>query len=132
MTAWSRLLLLRVGLSPVRGTGDTRGMADVLCPVVVGREAELGVLRAALGAAADGAGGLVFVTGEAGIGKSRLVGEVASEARARDVGVVAGRAVPGGASTPYRPLTEALLQALRDRGVPDAGTLRRGCRRWGR
>jgi len=94
-------------------------MADVLCPVVVGREAEVGVLRAALGAAAEGAGGLVFVTGEAGIGKSRLVREVASEATARDVGVVVGRAVPGGASTPYRPLTEALLQALRDRSVPD-------------
>jgi len=42
-------------------------MADVLCPVVVGREAELGVLRAALSAAADGTGSLVFLTGEAGI-----------------------------------------------------------------
>ena len=94
-------------------------MADVLCPVVVGREAELGALRAALSAAADGAGSLVFVTGEAGIGKSRLVREVASDARARDVAVVTGRAVPGGASTPYRPLTQALLQALRDRSVPD-------------
>jgi DNA-binding CsgD family transcriptional regulator/tetratricopeptide (TPR) repeat protein len=94
-------------------------MADVLCPVVIGREAELAVLRAALGAAAAGAGGLVFLTGEAGIGKSRLVREVASDALARDVAVVTGRAVPGGASTPYRPLTEALLQALRDRGVPD-------------
>ncbi len=94
-------------------------MADVLCPVVVGRDAELGVLRAALSAAADGAGGLVLLTGEAGIGKSRLVREAASDARARDVAVVTGRAVPGGASTPYRPLTEALLQALRDRSVPD-------------
>ena len=94
-------------------------MADVLCPVVVGREEELGVLRAALSAAADGAGGLVFLTGEAGIGKSRLVREVASDARARDVAVVAGRGVPGGASTPYRPLTEVLLQALRDRSLPD-------------
>ncbi len=119
MTAWSRLSLLRVGLSPERGTGHTRGMADVLCPVVVGREAELGALRAALSAAADGAGSLVFVTGEAGIGKSRLVREVASDARARDVAVAAGRAVPGGASTPYRPLTQALLQALRDRSVPN-------------
>ena len=94
-------------------------MADVLCPVVVGRDAELGALRAALSTAADGAGGLVFLTGEAGIGKSRLVREVAGDARARDVAVVTGRAVPGGTSTPYRPLTEALLQALRDRSVPD-------------
>ena len=94
-------------------------MADVLCPVVLGRDAELGMLRAALSAAAGGAGGLVFVTGEAGIGKSRLVREIQSDARARDVAVLAGRAAPGGASTPYRPLTEALLQALRDRSVPD-------------
>ena len=85
---------LGVGLSLGRGTGHTRGMADVLCPVVIGREAELGVLRAALSAAAGGAGGLVFVTGEAGIGKSRLVREMQSDARARDVAVVAGRAVP--------------------------------------
>src|ERR1700722_2779433 len=119
MNAWSRVSLLRVGLSPERGTGHTRGMADALCPVVVGREAELGALRAALSAAADGAGRLVFLTGEAGIGKSRLVREVASDARAQDVGVATGRAVPGGASTPYRPLTEALYQALRNRGVPD-------------
>jgi DNA-binding CsgD family transcriptional regulator/tetratricopeptide (TPR) repeat protein len=35
------------------------------------------------------------------------------------VAVLTGRAVPGGASTPYRPLTEVLLQALRDRSVPD-------------
>ena len=68
----------------------------MLCPVVVGREAELGALRAALSAAADGAGSLVFLTGEAGIGKSRLVREVASDARAQDVAVAAGRAVPGG------------------------------------
>jgi DNA-binding CsgD family transcriptional regulator len=94
-------------------------MASVLCPVLIGRDAELGVLRAAISATAGGAGGLVFVTGEAGIGKSRLVRELDGHARAWEVAVVAGRAVPGGASTPYRPLTEALLQALRDRDVPD-------------
>ena len=90
----------------------------MLCPVVVGREAELSALRAALAAALDGAGGLVFVTGEPGIGKSRLARELAGQARARGVDVVMGRAVPAGGSVPYRPLTEALLQALRDRPQP--------------
>ena len=90
----------------------------MLCPVVVGREAELSALRAALAAALDGAGGLVFVTGEPGIGKSRLARELAGQARARGVAVVMGRAVPAGGSVPYRPLTEALLQALRDRPQP--------------
>lgn len=92
-------------------------MTDVLCPVVVGRDAELGALRGALDAAAEGAGGLVLLLGEAGIGKSRLVREAAAEARA-GAAVAAGRAVPEGSSIPFRPWTEALLQALRDRDIP--------------
>ena len=54
-------------------------MADLLCPVVIGREAESGALRSALAAAGDGAGAVVFLTGEAGIGKSRLAAELAAE-----------------------------------------------------
>ena len=64
-------------------------------------------------------GRMVFLTGEAGIGKSRLASELADEARARGATVLAGRAVPTSASIPYRPLTEALLHALRERTFPD-------------
>jgi DNA-binding CsgD family transcriptional regulator/tetratricopeptide (TPR) repeat protein len=85
---------------------------------VVGRDAETSVLQSASAAARGGAGGLVFLTGEPGIGKSRLAREVADQARAQGVTAIAGRAVPGRASTPYRPLTEALLQAVRNRGLP--------------
>jgi DNA-binding CsgD family transcriptional regulator/tetratricopeptide (TPR) repeat protein len=91
--------------------------------VVVGRDAETGALQAALAAANDGAGGLVFLTGEPGIGKSRLAREVADQARADAATVLVGRAVPASAGTPYRPLTEASLQALRDRGFPDDADL---------
>ncbi len=98
--------------------GHTDGVADAQCPVVVGRDAETAALQAALADARGGAGGLVFLTGEPGIGKSRLAREVASQARAQAATVIAGRAVPASASTPYRPLTEALLQALRDHGFP--------------
>ncbi len=97
-------------------------MVDLLCPVVIGRDAETERLRSALAAAGGGAGGVVFLTGEAGIGKSRLASELAAEARARGMNVLAGRAVPTGSSIPYRPLTEVLLQALRDGPLPeDAG-----------
>jgi DNA-binding CsgD family transcriptional regulator/tetratricopeptide (TPR) repeat protein len=89
-----------------------------MCPVLIGRHAEMAALRAALDAVSGGAGGVVFVTGEPGIGKSRLAGELADLARSQGLAVVVGRAVPASASTPYRPLTEALLQALRHREFP--------------
>jgi DNA-binding CsgD family transcriptional regulator/tetratricopeptide (TPR) repeat protein len=99
-------------------------VTNVLCPVMVGRQPELGALRALLSAAVAGAGGLVAVTGEPGIGKTRLVREAAEYARAEGLTVVTGRAVPSGASEPYRPLTEALLQALRHRVLPDHADLK--------
>ena len=101
---------------PSQAAEHTDLVADLLCPVVIGRGAETDALRSALTAAGDGAGGVVFLAGEAGIGKSRLAAELAAEARARGVRVLAGRAVPASAASPYRPLTEALLQALR--GLP--------------
>lgn len=67
-------------------------------------------------------GGLVLVSGEAGVGKSRLVREVAGRAERRGVRVLSGRAVPSG--EPYRPLVEAMTAALRDKGLPDDDALR--------
>lgn len=93
-----------------------------LCPEVIGRDAELHALGAALDAALSGRGGVVYLSGEAGIGKSRLAREVAARAAARAVPVVVGRAVPGGAPTPYRPWAEALMAALRDRSEPPERT----------
>jgi DNA-binding CsgD family transcriptional regulator len=94
-------------------------VADLLCPVLIGREKESERLRSALEAARDGMGRMVFLTGEAGIGKSRLASELADEARTHGETVLAGRSVPTGVSIPYRPLTEALQQALRERTFPD-------------
>jgi predicted ATPase len=99
-------------------------VADVLCPVVVGREAELAALEECLSTAISGRGGCVFVTGEAGIGKSRLARELTTLAESRGAAVVVGRAVPSGASVPYRPLTQALFQAMRVLEVRDEAGLR--------
>jgi DNA-binding CsgD family transcriptional regulator len=89
---------------------------------MVGRTTELGLLRQQLaGLRATGSGGLVLVSGEAGVGKSRLVRELAVSAEHSAVSVLIGRAMPDG--EPYRPLVEALGGALRDRGLPDDETL---------
>ena len=98
-------------------------MAQVLCPIVIGRNAELEAVDAALTAAMAGHGGCVVITGEPGIGKSRLALETASRAASRGMRVVTGRAVPQSATAAYRPLTDALVQLLRDGAVPGDTTM---------
>ncbi|MDE3205841.1 MAG: AAA family ATPase [Acidobacteriota bacterium] len=92
-------------------------MVQVLCPITAGRQFELGVLADRLDAALNGEGSCVALTGEAGIGKSRLTREVARWAAARAATVVVGRATPSGAPAAYRALIEAVAQALRNRPV---------------
>jgi DNA-binding CsgD family transcriptional regulator len=98
-------------------------VGDVLCPVLVGRRPEIQALESALAGALAGRGGCAVITGEPGIGKSRLVRELAQMAADRQALVVTGRAVPASASAPYRPVTEALLQLLRRRPLPDDPSL---------
>src|SRR6266849_1066059 len=89
-------------------------VADVLCPVVVGRVHELEVLGALLDAARGGTGSVVVLLGEAGIGKSRLARELVTVASAADMVVLRGRAVPGVVKVPFRPLAEALAPLADD------------------
>ncbi len=91
--------------------------------MLVGRDEESRHLQAALGTAEAGRGGTVLVTGEAGIGKSRLVRETARAAGERGFTVLAGRAVAGGVPTPFRPFAEALASAGRAGGLPDQADL---------
>ncbi|ATL25280.1 helix-turn-helix transcriptional regulator [Streptomyces formicae] len=90
---------------------------------IIGRERELGALERALAAARAGAGRAVLLTGEDGVGKSRLAAEVAERAAARGMRVLRGRASAIGQRVPCRPLTEALLELSRDRrlGLEAAG-----------
>src|SRR4029077_9271033 len=100
---------------------QTSCMESVRCPVVIGREGEMGGLGTAQIEAEATRGGVVVLAGDAGVGKSRLLGELAGVARAHGGLAVTGRAVASGAATPFRPLSEALLQGLRVRTLPGAG-----------
>jgi len=92
----------------------------MLCQVLIDRGAELSALSGALAAATEGRGGMVFVTGDAGVGKSRLVRETVSQAFQRGLRVLGGRATESAVPVPYRPVTEALMGAARAGIVPEA------------
>ncbi len=66
----------------------------------------------------------MLVTGESGIGKSRLVREAADDAARDGVPVLWGRAAESSTPAPFRPLTEAILSVVRDAGPPDADELK--------
>jgi DNA-binding CsgD family transcriptional regulator len=104
-------------------TPGARAGASLLCPELVGRAAEAAALGDRLTGAARGSGGVVVLVGEAGTGKSRLVAEVTTAARAAGSPVLCGRAVPGAQPVAYRPLAEALLAADRSAPVLDAPEL---------
>ena len=76
-------------------------------PIFVGREPELAGLRAAWDDAVRGHRRGVFVSGEPGIGKTRLAAEIARHARERDGVVLYGRCDDGLAPA-AQPFAEAL------------------------
>jgi DNA-binding CsgD family transcriptional regulator len=88
----------------------------VRCPVLVGRSAELAVFTGAFETLGRGQGRAVIVTGEPGVGKSRLVREVGAAAGATTV--VVGRCVEGDHPSPLRPWAEATMSLTRAAPLP--------------
>lgn len=80
--------------------------------VVVGRRAEMERLRALLRSVSAGGSAAVFLTGEGGIGKTRLLAETVLEARRRGMAVLVGRASLG-APLAFGVIAEALRSWLR-------------------
>jgi DNA-binding CsgD family transcriptional regulator/tetratricopeptide (TPR) repeat protein len=81
----------------------------------VGRGKHLDAFAAALERAGAGEAGAVFVGGEAGVGKTRLVLEFERAARSRQAQVLAGGCVDmGGSELPYAPLLGALRTLVRE------------------
>src|SRR6266699_4739683 len=85
---------------------------------MVGRDDELGRLLALLDDAEAGRSVVALVSGDAGVGKSRLVGEATRLAASRGFTVLSGQCAELGDSVPYLPLADAL------RGAAQAGPVR--------
>jgi len=75
---------------------------------LVGREEEVGHLRRTLREILRGQGRVLLLTGETGIGKSRLIEELAAEAGRSGCRVLLGRAYETEQILPFRPWVDAL------------------------
>jgi DNA-binding SARP family transcriptional activator/tetratricopeptide (TPR) repeat protein len=81
----------------------------------VGRDAELRELLHGLDEALAGEGRLFLISGEPGIGKSRLVEQLADRAREHGVDVLVGSCWEAGGAPAYWPWVQALRTYVRDR-----------------
>lgn len=84
---------------------------------LVGRDAELDLLRAALADARAGHGRLVLVAGEPGVGKSRLLTEFGTEARSGGARVLWGRAAEEAGAPSYWPWVQVVRAEPSGRAV---------------
>jgi tetratricopeptide (TPR) repeat protein len=81
----------------------------VSSPVLIGREVEVANLRAIVDRVKQGLGQIVLLSGEAGIGKSRLAGEVKTQAQKQGFQILQGNCFPTDRSSPYAPVLDLLM-----------------------
>ena len=115
-----------LGLAPpwlARSSGTAHGP-------VVGRDSELSWLQSHLSAILNGLGRVVFVTGEAGMGKTALLTAFADRACDAVPNLVVARGAGtamGGVGDPYFPIRDAFRMLVTDRQAPlQADQLTRG------
>src|SRR5947209_3946147 len=87
-------------------------------PLLVGRGRELALLQDAVEAAVARTAAVVLVSGEPGIGKTRLLDAVAADARRRGLTVLRGGSSEAAGMPPYLPFLEAIGGYL-DAAPPD-------------
>ncbi len=79
----------------------------VVCPVIIGRAYDLAILYTLIDEAKNGKGQVILVSGEAGIGKSRLVSEAKTYAM-QNTSILQGNCFESDQSYPYAPVLDLL------------------------
>lgn len=87
-------------------------LSDLAHLPFVGRTSERTTLLAALQRTIRGQGGIALVEGDTGVGKTRLVNQIAADAEWRGMQVGAGKAEPLATAAPHQLLRDALLPLL--------------------
>ncbi|HST04254.1 MAG TPA: AAA family ATPase, partial [Chloroflexia bacterium] len=85
---------------------------SVISPVLVGRAVQLGAIEQSLGHSILGRGQTVLISGEAGIGKSRLVAEAIVRASQQGVTVLQGNCFETDGVLPYAPICDLLRSTI--------------------
>ena len=109
----------RPASSPLARAGLDPRLAET---PLVGRDAPMAQVRAALEQAVAGSGRLVAILGETGIGKSRLVEELIAHATQQDSRVLVGRAYESDQILLFGPFVDAFRagEVARDATIMDA------------
>ena len=102
---------------------NERYALGVVCPVFVGRGAELTVLTSAFETATTRKPSTALIGGEAGGGKSRLVAEFATSISGRALVLTGGCVEVSAGGLPYAPFTAILRELVRSRGAGDIAAL---------
>ena len=84
--------------------------------MLVGRRLAVGALRAAVDTAVGGAGGVVLLAGEAGMGKTALAAETVTYAKAREAVAVWGTCWEGDGAPGFWPWIQVVRALARDGG----------------
>jgi DNA-binding CsgD family transcriptional regulator len=87
----------------------------IVCPVLIDRVDELATLYTLIDQASSGQGRVALLSGEAGIGKSRLVGETKAAAAAQGFLLLQGNCFQPDISSPYAPLLDLLRSSAANR-----------------
>jgi len=101
-------------------------------PTLVGRNQEIKQLAQHLDSALNGKGTTVFIGGEAGVGKTRLVNEFLNQARKERIKILSGFCLSE-AAIPYFPFTEAFntyISTLGDEKAKSTMTKQLGITGW--
>jgi DNA-binding CsgD family transcriptional regulator len=98
-------------------------LLHIPCPRFIGREEELLWLQERLEEARRGQGELVFLAGEAGVGKTRLLGELIARGQQAEIRILEGRCSSFEATLPYAPFVEVFRGLVRGRTPSEIATL---------
>jgi predicted ATPase/DNA-binding CsgD family transcriptional regulator len=96
---------------------------SILCPVLIGRDAQVAALARLLDQASAGHGQIALISGEAGIGKSRLVAAVVEQAQTQGFLVWRGNSFETDRTLPYALLLDLCRTAFQGSDPSNAALL---------